>query len=84
MHKKRKLNRAKIIGIAVLIISLIMSLGSAILLNFNKISPPMMILLSGFGLIGVFLSTFVIVTPDTKNNEISKEILNHFDATHKN
>ena len=85
MHKKkRKFNRAKVIGIIALIISLVMVFGSVLLLELEKISPPIMITLFVFGIIGVFLSTFVIVMPDTKNNQISREILNHFDLTHKN
>lgn len=84
MHKqKRKFNRIKIIGIIVLIISLLMSFVSGILLNLDKITPPIMIILIFFGIIGVFISTFIIVMPCTKNNEISKEILNYFEATHK-
>lgn len=81
MHKqKRKTNRARVIGIILLIVSLV----SIVMALFGpKFSPLTLLLLMWFGFIGVFISIFIINVPDTRNNEISKEILNHFDATHK-
>ena len=66
--QKRKFNRVKVIGIIAVIISLVMVFGSMILLELEKISPPIAIVLLAFGMIGIFLSTFVIFIPDTKNN----------------
>ena len=80
MHKRKKVNWAKKIAIVVLIISLVVLAGSVILLNLGKISlPSPIIVLLLFGcIIGFFLSTFVIIMPDTKNNEVSKQILKFF------
>ena len=84
MHKqKRKFNRAKMIEIIVLIISLVMVLGSPLAFELEIISQPIIITLFVFGLIGVFISTFIIVTPDIKNKEIRKEILNRFFPPYK-
>jgi len=85
MHNKKiKFNRTKVIGTITLIISITMAILGPAIGMMEKISPLIVVILVFCGCVGTGISAFVIVMPDTKNNEISKEILNHFDATHKN
>ena len=85
MHnKERKFKRGKITGIIALMFSLLMAVGSMVLMKLEILPWWAGCLMLFIGLIGTPISTHEIFTPDTKNNKTSKEILNHFDATHKN
>lgn len=79
--QKRKFNRVRVIAIIALIISLFMALGSVVIVKLQIVSPLLACIMLFIGLVGTPISTYVIVVPDTKNNDISKAILNHFDAT---
>ena len=79
--QKRKFNRVKVIGIIALMFSLLMAFGSMVAMKLEILPWQAGCIMLYIGLVGTPISTFAIFKPDTKNNEISKEILNHFDVT---
>ena len=79
--KKRKFNRVRVIGIIVLMFSLLMAFGSMVAMKLEILPWWAGCIMLYIGLVGTPISAHAIFTPNTKNNETSKEILNHFDAT---
>jgi len=95
MHnQKRNLKRTKVIWISALVISMVLALGPLVTLELEHdilaLMAQILMVLSGTGVLGIAISLLVIFvifyTKDNQvrsDNQICKDILNHFDATHK-